>query len=61
MNDRILVVGPSWVGDMVMAQTLFKSLLVERPGAVVDVMAPAAALAVTERMPEVNRSILFNV
>jgi len=25
-DDRILIVGPSWVGDMVMAQSLFKVL-----------------------------------
>jgi heptosyltransferase-2 len=61
MEDRILVVGPSWVGDMVMAQTLFKSLVKTRPGATIDVMAPAAALAVVERMPEVNKGILFDV
>ncbi|MBQ75863.1 MAG: lipopolysaccharide heptosyltransferase II [Gammaproteobacteria bacterium] len=61
MMDRVLVVGPSWVGDMVMAQTLFKSLLSTRPGVTIDVMAPAAALAVTKRMPEVSRSILFEM
>lgn len=61
MKDRVLVVGPSWVGDMVMAQTLFKSLRSTRPDVAIDVMAPAAALAVTERMPEVDRSILFEM
>ncbi len=61
MNDRVLIVGPSWVGDMVMAQTLFKSLLSTRPSVTIDVMAPAAALAVTKRMPEVDRSILFEM
>ena len=61
MKDRVLVVGPSWVGDMVMAQTLFKSLVSTRPHVTIDVMAPAAALAVTTRMPEVDRSILFEM
>lgn len=61
MKDRVLVVGPSWVGDMVMAQTLFKSLVSTRPNVTIDVMAPAAALAVTTRMPEVDRSILFEM
>ena len=61
MEDRILIVGPSWVGDMVMAQTLFKSLLSTRPGTTIDVMAPAAALAVVERMPEVTKGILFDM
>ena len=26
INQKILVVGPSWLGDMVMAQALFKHL-----------------------------------
>ncbi|MFP6805927.1 MAG: lipopolysaccharide heptosyltransferase II [Pseudomonadales bacterium] len=61
MNDRILIVGPSWVGDMVMAQTLFKSLAKTRPGVQIDVMAPPAALAVANRMQEVDRTILFDI
>ena len=28
---RILIVGPSWVGDMVMAQTLFQCLKQQHP------------------------------
>ena len=55
------MVGPSWVGDMVMAQTLFKSLRSTRPNVKIDVMAPAASLAVTTRMQEVDRSILFEM
>ncbi len=55
--STILVVGPSWVGDMVMAQTLFKLLLERHPGAAVDVLAPAWAAPVLARMPEVRRAI----
>ncbi len=61
MSERILVVGPSWVGDMVMAQTLLKSLSRTRPGVAIDIMAPAASLAVTERMPELDRRLGFEV
>ena len=46
---------------MVMAQTLFKSLKSTRPNVKIDVMAPAASLAVTTRMQEVDRSILFEM
>lgn len=53
----VLVVGPSWVGDMVMAQTLFK-LLAQRAGVVaIDVLAPAWAAPVLQRMPEIRNSI----
>ena len=55
--DAVLVVGPSWVGDMVMAQSLFKSLKDRRPGSAIDVLAPAWSLPVLQRMPEVRTAI----
>jgi len=54
--QRILIVGPSWVGDMVMAQSLFFSLKKHNPQCLIDVIAPPWAVAVTQRMPEVNES-----
>ncbi|MEQ1738517.1 MAG: lipopolysaccharide heptosyltransferase II [Methyloglobulus sp.] len=54
---RILVVGPSWVGDMVMAQSLFMSLKKSFPDCLIDVLAPAWSLPLLERMPEVARAI----
>jgi len=49
-----LVVGPSWVGDMVMAQSLFKTLKAQRPDEPVDVVAPAWSVPMVARMPEVR-------
>ena len=57
MEQRILIVGPSWVGDMVMAQTLFKVLKQQYSDVIIDVLAPAWSRPILERMPEVNRSI----
>jgi lipopolysaccharide heptosyltransferase II len=54
---RILVVGPSWVGDMVMAQALFKLLHARHAGLALDVLAPRWTFALLERMPEVRRAI----
>lgn len=56
-RDAILVVGPSWVGDMVMAQALFKVLKATRPHAAIDVLAPAWSLPIVARMPEVRQGI----
>ena len=56
-SPRILVVGPSWVGDMVMAQSLFITLKNSRPDFQIDVLAPAWSLALLERMPEVANAI----
>ena len=56
---KILVVGPSWVGDMCMAQSLFKLLKQSHPQADIDVLAPAWSQALLDRMPEVNTSIIL--
>jgi heptosyltransferase-2 len=55
--DSILVVGPSWVGDMVMAQALFMRLQQRRPDAAIDVLAPAWSLPLLARMREVRAGI----
>lgn len=54
---RILVVGPSWVGDMVMSQVLYTYLRQTRPGVAIDVLAPAWSGPLLERMPEVRAAI----
>ncbi|MEJ2508267.1 MAG: lipopolysaccharide heptosyltransferase II [Gammaproteobacteria bacterium] len=55
--ERILVVGPAWVGDMVMAQSLFITLRAEHPGASIDVLAPAWSKPILARMPEVDEAV----
>lgn len=56
-QQKILIVGPSWVGDMVMAQALYKLLLRRKPDAELHVLAPAWSKSVLERMPEIYRTI----
>lgn len=58
---QILIVGPSWVGDMVMAQSLFIALKQQHPNCLIDVLAPAWSLPILERMPEVRRGIIMPV
>jgi heptosyltransferase-2 len=54
---RILIVGASWVGDMVMAQSLFITLKQQHPDCQIDVIAPPWTLALLARMPEVSLAI----
>ena len=54
---KILVIGPSWVGDMVMSQSLYKALKANHPDSELHVMAPAWCVALLERMPEVDKAI----
>ena len=55
--SAILVIGPRWVGDMVMAQCLFKALKQARPEVPIDVVAPTWATPLLDRMPEVRARI----
>ena len=57
MTERILILGPAWVGDMVLAQSLFKTLKTNNPTCIIDVAAPAWTLPLLERMPEVSKKI----
>lgn len=61
MSDKnkphILIIGPAWVGDMVMAQSLFKLIKQRQPEAVIDVLAPAWTFSLLSRMPEVREAI----
>jgi heptosyltransferase-2 len=56
-NRKILIVGPSWVGDMVMAQSLFISLQRAQPTALIDVLAPGWSRPLLARMPQVRKAI----
>ena len=60
-TQNFLIVGPAWVGDMVLAQSLFKLLKQRHPGARLDVLAPAWTLPLLARMPEVDEAIALDV
>ena len=57
---RILVIAPSWVGDMVMAQSLFITLKQQHPNCQIDVVAPSWTLALTQAMPEVSQGFVMS-
>lgn len=55
---KALVVGPSWIGDTILAQPLFRLLHAAHPELMLDVMAPEWTLPLLKRMPEVRQAIL---
>lgn len=56
-EDAILIVGPSWVGDMIMAQGLYRALKACDSAPSIDVLAPAWSAGILSRMPEIRRVI----
>ncbi|AKC32345.1 ADP-heptose--LPS heptosyltransferase II RfaF [Candidatus Pantoea carbekii] len=56
---NILVIGPSWIGDMMMSHSLYRTIKSQYPEAVIDVMAPDWCRSLLLRMPEVNKGLLL--
>ncbi len=54
---KLLIVGPSWVGDAVMAQTLYKLIKEDNQDHRIEVLSPDWSLPLLERIEEVSRSI----
>jgi heptosyltransferase-2 len=54
---KILIIGPSWIGDMVMAQSLFMALKAKHEHCLIDVLALAWTKPLLDRMPEVHAAI----
>lgn len=57
----ILVVSPAWIGDMVMAQSLFKVLKRKQPAVHIDVLATRGSEGLFRRMPEVRHHIAHSL
>lgn len=53
--EKTLIVGPAWVGDMVMSHTLVQLLAAADPRGEIHMAAPSATTAVAERMAEISR------
>ena len=58
---KYLIVGPSWVGDMVMAQSLLLDIKQREPKSRIDMLAPQWCAALTDRMPQVDTLIATNL
>jgi heptosyltransferase-2 len=54
---KTLIIGPSWVGDMVMSQSLYITLKKQQPDMTLHVMAPRWCLPLLARMPQVDHAI----
>ena len=57
MTQRILIVGPTWVGDSVIAQSLYRRIKQLNAAAAIDVLAPKYLHGLLKRMPEIRYTI----
>jgi heptosyltransferase-2 len=55
---RILIIGPSWVGDAMLMQPMLLRLKQRHPECQIDVLAPSWTAALLHAMPEVHEVII---
>ncbi len=53
-SQSLLLVSPAWLGDIVIAQALFRYLKIQRPQVKLDIIAPAWSHGLVKRMPEID-------
>ena len=56
---KILIVGPSWVGDSGISQSLFKIIQSRSQYIEIDVLSPEWTINIYERMDEISETILL--
>lgn len=56
--SKILIIAPSWIGDTIMAQSLFKQLKQLNSNLDIHVLANRHLQALLERMPEISKIII---
>ena len=56
--NKILVIGPSWVGDCMLMQPMLMRLQQRHPGCLIDVLAPPWTVVLLDAMPEVHQVIV---
>jgi heptosyltransferase II len=55
--QKILIIGPAWIGDMMMAHSLFQVLKIRNPQSEIHILASPWTQPLLKMMPEVNRII----
>jgi len=57
--QKILIIAPSWVGDLVMTQALFKLLKTKNPDCIIDVLVNKNLCPILKHMPEVDNYLVM--
>ena len=57
----VLIIGPNWIGDMVLAQSLAISLKQHHPEVEIDILAPSWSIAVASRMSQIRHTIVADL
>ncbi|MGN0894531.1 MAG: lipopolysaccharide heptosyltransferase II [Succinivibrio sp.] len=57
-SKKYLIISPSWLGDLIMAQSLFKTLKKLEPNCSIDIYAPEYTMPILDRMEELDKKFI---
>jgi heptosyltransferase-2 len=57
-SKKYLIISPSWLGDLIMAQSLFITLKQQEPDCQIDIYAPQYTFPILDRMPQLTNKIV---
>ena len=60
-NNRFLIIAPSWIGDLLMSQSLFKYLKSNYDNCIIDIIAKPYLKDFIKLMPEINNTYELDI
>ena len=51
---KILVIAPSWIGDLIISQSFFKQLKLQNQNSTIDVVIRSNLITIAGMMPEID-------
>ncbi len=58
LSNKYLIIAPSWLGDLIMSQSLLKELKKQDPNCTIDVYAPKYTMPILDRMEEISGKLI---
>ena len=58
LSKKYLIISPSWLGDLIMSQSLLKELKKQDHNCTIDVYAPAYTMPILDRMEEISGKLI---
>ena len=60
-SRKILVVAPSWIGDLIISQSFFKKLKLVEKEITIDVIVRSNLFPIIDMMPQVNKKFVLDI
>ena len=61
VNKKILIIAPSWIGDLIISQSFFKELKLKNKDITIDLVIRSHLIPIADMMPEVNKKYVLDV